>query len=394
MNPTCRVMLVGPWKWTTGGVTTFMNNVAASSLGDSHAFIGFNIARPPKRNVADNYSYRAILRGGAGRLVLGVLVTLWHLAVFPFLLVARRPDVVQVQSSDFQVFWEASLYVATARALHVPVLMRLGGAFDHFYSVSSPRARSMIRRVLQWPDRLIVQSQYWREAVEALGRTSGVVVLPNSVPDTLAETAAVCGAEPPLCFFAAGSEAVRKGFGEILEATRLLRAEGIRVRLHIIAATAELQRKLAEAGLGDIVSAEGFLTHGRTIEAMRRAQIFLLPSRAEGFPNALLEAMALGLAPIVTPVGAIPEIVVGTGAIVVPVKNARALADAMARLNSDRALCEKIGTAARAAVRARYVHSAAMPILAEAWRSLVQSERLRHGSCKRRNPGAPHPRDR
>jgi hypothetical protein len=72
---------------------------------------------------------------------------------------AKRPDVVQVQSSDFQVFWECSIYVRLARALRVPVLMRLGGAFDHFYSVSSPRARGMIRQVLLWPDRLIVQSQ-------------------------------------------------------------------------------------------------------------------------------------------------------------------------------------------------------------------------------------------
>jgi glycosyltransferase involved in cell wall biosynthesis len=362
-------MLVGPWKWTTGGVTTFMNNVAASPLGESHEILRFNIARPPKKNVADNYGYGAILKGGIVRLFLGVAITLWHLAKFPFVLLARRPDVVQVQSSDFQVFWEASLYVSIARALRFPVLMRLGGAFDHFHSVSSPRARTMIRRVLLWPDRLIVQSRYWRQTVEALGRTEGIVVLPNSVPDALAESPRVAGGETPLCFFAAGSEAVRKGFEEIVEALRLLRAEGRRVRLHVVAATPDLERQIADAGLGDTVSAEGFLPHGRTIEAMRRAQIFLLPSRAEGFPNALVEAMALGLAPIVSLVGAIPEIVEGTGAPIVPARDPRALANAIARLVSDPALCAEIGAAARAAVEARYVHSTVMPILAEAWRS-------------------------
>ncbi|HEY6577799.1 MAG TPA: glycosyltransferase family 4 protein [Rhizomicrobium sp.] len=364
-----RVMLVGPWKWTTGGVTTFMNNVVESSLGDSHEFIRFNIARPPKRNVTHNYGYGAIWRGGIGRLVLGGLITLWHLAAFPFVLLGRRPDVVQVQSSDFQVFWEASLYVAMARALRVPVLMRLGGAFDHFYSVSSPRARTVIRRILRWPDRLIVQSQYWRQTVEALGRTNGIVVLPNSVPDALVDDANIRTRESSLCFFAAGSEAVRKGIGEILDAMRLLRLQERPVRLHVVAATAGLRRRIDEKRLGNAVAAEGFLTHGRTLEAMRRAQIFLLPSRAEGFPNALVEAMALGLAPIVTPVGAIPEIVEGTGAIVVPAQNAQALADAIARLASEPQLCARIGTAVRAAVRSRYVHSATMPILAAAWRS-------------------------
>jgi glycosyltransferase involved in cell wall biosynthesis len=361
-------MLVGPWKWTTGGVTTFMNNVANSSLGREFEILRFNIARPPKRNVSDNYGYGAILKGGVGRLLLGGLITLWHIAIFPFVLLAKRPDVVQVQSSDFQVFWECSVYVRLARALGVPVLMRLGGAFDHFYAVSSPRAQDMIRRVLLWPDQLIVQSQYWRQTVERLGRVEGILVLSNSVPDSLVESRQPALDETSLCFFAAGSEAVRKGFEEIVEAMRLLRTDRTPVRLHIVASGTELDHKLAEAGLAEIVKSEGFLPHTETLEAMRRARIFLLPSRAEGFPNALVEAMALGLAPIVTSVGAIPEIVEGTGAPVVPAKNARALADAMAHLVSDPGLCAKIGAASRDAVRTRYTHSAVMPALGAAWR--------------------------
>ncbi|HTT84156.1 MAG TPA: glycosyltransferase family 4 protein [Rhizomicrobium sp.] len=364
-------MLVGPWKWTTGGVTTFMNNVANSPLGQKYEILRFNIARPPKRNVTNNYGYGAIWKGGIARLLLGALITLWHVAIFPFVLLMKRPDVVQVQSSDFQVFWECALYVRMARGLRVPVLMRLGGAFDHFYAVSSPRARAMIRRVLLWPDRLIVQSQYWRQAVEILGRTEGIIVLPNSVPDSLVETTRIGDAEPPLCFFAAGSEAVRKGFDEIVEAMRLLRADEQTMRLHIVAASAELDRKLAEAGLAEVVKSEGFLTHAQILETMRRARIFLLPSRAEGFPNALVEAMALGLAPIVTPVGAIPEIVEGSGALVVPVRDARALADAMAQLISDSRLCAKIGAASREAVKSRYIHSAVLPLLATAWQSAI-----------------------
>jgi glycosyltransferase involved in cell wall biosynthesis len=135
-----------------------------------------------------------------------------------------------------------------------------------------------------------------------------------------------------------------------------------------VASSDDLDRKLAEAGLADSVTSEGFLNHAQLLEAMRGAQIFLLPSRAEGFPNALVEAMALGLAPIVTPVGAIPEIVDDTGAPTIPAKDARALADAMARLIRDPALRAAIGEASRRTVQTRYVHSAVMPILAEAWR--------------------------
>jgi len=367
-----RVMLVGPWKWTAGGVTTFMNNVECSSLRETYQFVRFNIARPAKRNVADNYGYAAVWRGGWGRVAVGLMVTLWHIATFPLALAIKRPAVAQIQSSDFQVFWEASLYVLMARLLRIPVLMRLGGAFDHFYGVSSPRARTMIRRVLLWPDRLIVQSQYWRQLVEQLGRTDGIVVLPNSVPDILVETSRPSERDPGVCFFAAGSEALRKGFAELLEAVRFLRTEGNRARLHVVAANDELRRQLADAGEGDLVLVDGVLTHAQILEAMKHAEIFLLPSRAEGFPNALVEAMALGLAPIATPVGAIPEIVEGTGAIIVPVNNPRALACAIAKLAADPALRAQIGEASREVVRSRYTHRSVMPILAEAWQSLAR----------------------
>jgi glycosyltransferase involved in cell wall biosynthesis len=204
-------------------------------------------------------------------------------------------------------------------------------------------------------------------------------VLPNSVPDSLVETARPGNGEPPSCFFAAGSEAVRKGFDEIVEAMRLLRAEGVTLRSHIVATSDEIDRKLSAAGIADMATSEGYLTHAQILETMRRAKVFLLPSRAEGFPNALVEAMALGLAPIVTPAGAIPEIVQGTDAPVVPAKNARALADAMARLVADPARCARIGQASREAVKSRYVHSAVMPILATAWRSSVDANsRAKH----------------
>lgn len=366
-------MLVGPWKWSTGGVRTFMNNVDGSSLGQTHRIIRFNIARPPKKNVIDNYGYRAIWRGGAARIVAGALMTLWHLAIFPVALLVRRPDVVQIQSSDFQVFWEAALYARIARAMGFPVLVRLGGAFDHFCAVSSPRVRAMIRRVLQWPARLIVQSEYWRDAVAVLGRGSGVVVLANSIPDALLETRSIQERDPPICFFSAGSEAVRKGVAEILEAMQLLRADNVPVRLHIVAANAELRRQASEAGLGDSAVVDDFMPHDRILDAMRAAQIFLLPSTGEGFPNALVEAMALGLAPVVTPVGAIPEIVKGTGALIVPVKDAKALAAAVAKLVASLELRTAISTAVRERVRSRYVHSVTMPILEETWHQAARN---------------------
>ena len=78
----------------------------------------------------------------------------------------------------------------------------------------------------------------------------------------------------------------------------------------------------------------------------------MLPSRVEGTPNALLEAMSCGL-PVVVSDGApgpLELVEDGVTGLVVPVNDAAALAAAMRRLASDGELCCRLGAAARARV--------------------------------------------
>ena len=88
---------------------------------------------------------------------------------------------------------------------------------------------------------------------------------------------------------------------------------------------------------------------------MRRADAIALPSRREGHPLALLEAMALGKAVVASAVGGVPESVRDdeTG-LLVPSGDPAALARAVARLRDDAPLRERLGAAAAHEVRARY----------------------------------------
>ena len=385
-----RVLLVGPWPPTTGGVTTFMLNVANSSLQDRFEILPFTTSRPPKKNVADNYGYRSLLQGGVLRLITGALVTLWHVLLFPFAVLSRRVDIVQVQSSDFQSFWESALYVAMARALRRPVLLRLGGAFDHFYEVSPEGARSMIRRVLALPDRLIVQSGYWRDVVRRVGRSEGIIVLPNWVPDRLVQSEPRRTRDVPVCLFVAGSEAVRKGVDDVFGAMRLAKASGIRLRFRLVALPPRLVSRLAEEGLEDMAEVDGYLDHDELLSTMRDADIFLLPSRGEGFPNALVEAMASDLACIATPVGAIPEILGAGGGVIIPPREPVALWEALSRIAKDAELRRDVADRGRAIVREHFVASAVLPLLESAWTSLLRPAAEHVGSLPEpaRRPGA------
>jgi len=77
--------------------------------------------------------------------------------------------------------------------------------------------------------------------------------------------------------------------------------------------------------------------------------IFALPSRFEGTPNVLLEAMAAGLPAVITDAspGPLEYVEDGKTGIVVPADNASALADALLRLIRDEMLRKRMGQAAR-----------------------------------------------
>jgi glycosyltransferase involved in cell wall biosynthesis len=93
----------------------------------------------------------------------------------------------------------------------------------------------------------------------------------------------------------------------------------------------------------------------RALALLERASLFVLPSLGEGMPVALLEAMACGVASVVTDAGAMGEVVEGAGCgIVVPRGDASAVAAAIDALLADDQRRQSMGRAGREAILARH----------------------------------------
>ncbi len=108
----------------------------------------------------------------------------------------------------------------------------------------------------------------------------------------------------------------------------------------------DVRRESASLGLNGTVVFAGFRDDAQRVTAS--LDVFTLSSTHEGLSIALLEAMALGRACVVTAVGGLPEVIQdGENGLLVPAENPRALADGIIAALLDPALRERLGQAAR-----------------------------------------------
>jgi glycosyltransferase involved in cell wall biosynthesis len=147
----------------------------------------------------------------------------------------------------------------------------------------------------------------------------------------------------------------KKGADTAIEASARLRARGVDHAWTIAGEgplRAELEPRAAAAG----VVLAGAVDQGGVHEALGRAAVFVLPCRVardgdrDVLPVSLVEAMAAGVPVVTTPIGGIGELVRDgeTGLLVEP-DNAEAVADAVARLLRDPALCARLVAGGRRA---------------------------------------------
>ena len=136
----------------------------------------------------------------------------------------------------------------------------------------------------------------------------------------------------------------------LLRALRMLLDDGQAAALVLVGEgdqRASLEEDVDELGLNRHVRMLG--ARADVPELLAGMDVFVLPSRTEGYSLALVEASAAALAIIATRVGGNAEIVEdGVGGLLVPAEDVNALARAMAQMLADAPLRQRLGAAARA----------------------------------------------
>ena len=155
-----------------------------------------------------------------------------------------------------------------------------------------------------------------------------------------------------------GRLAAVKGVAVLLRSIADLGADHPDLRLTLIGDGPEragLETLSHDLGLDAQVTFAGAKTQAEVAETLKTADIFVLPSFAEGVPVVLMEAMASRLPVITTRIAGIPELVEdGRSGLLVPPGNQGALTDAIAKLLADPDARTAMGEAGRHIVEAEF----------------------------------------
>ena len=163
---------------------------------------------------------------------------------------------------------------------------------------------------------------------------------------------------------AVGQLKEKKGFTYLVAACDELRKRGRVFVCHIVGEgplRAELEAQIRGSRLEDIVLLHGALDHEDVIDHYRAASVFALPcitaadGDRDGIPNVILEAMAMELPVVSTRHSGIPEAVDdGRSGLLVPQRDAAALADAIEQLLIDDEIRRRMGLVGREIVVSRF----------------------------------------
>ena len=239
-----------------------------------------------------------------------------------------------------------------ARLLDLPTVVHLHDCdYERDLEGRGAFVRRLTVRMFRQARRVIVLGERDRRTVEDALHVPprNVVRLANAVPDP-GEPPDRRGRPGPVRLLFLGHLDDRKGVPELLQALTL---PALRDRAwHIdLAGGGETRRFRAEArdlGLANQATFHGWLSQDRVAALCRNADIFLLPSHAEGQAVSLLEAMAHGMAIVTTPVGAHLEAVSpNQEAIILQPGDIDRLGLELARLIDDPTLRAQLGAAAR-----------------------------------------------
>ncbi len=251
-------------------------------------------------------------------------------------------------------------HFAYVPAIVANVAARLSGAAFSFtaHAWDIYAERTMLRENIAAADRVVTCTRYNRETLRRLAPWAsgklrlnyhGLPLDSYRAPKRLKDT-------PPL-ILCVGRLVEKKGHRYLISACEALKRRGLEFRCRLVGdgpLRGQIESVIRQRALGDVVEVAGLADEAEVLGHYARASALVCPSviardgDRDGIPNVILEAMACRVPVVATDVSGIPEVVEdGATGLLVPPRDADALADAIERTLADPAAAAERADRAR-----------------------------------------------
>jgi len=287
---------------------------------------------------------------------------LFYATVAPAMAWSSRAAFATARAEGARFVHAHALYPSAAAARRltatsgVPLIVSVHGS-DLYTNLERPSWAAEVRAAIASAAAIVCVSPSLARDVVALAGADPLRV--TVIPDTYDDTRFVYGERSPAAgrsprLVSVGRLVPVKGHDVLVRAFGSAVRAGLDANLEIIGdgpERARLEAIVVEQGLVERVRFSGALADDALVQALGRADAFVLPSRREGFGVALVEALATGLPALATRSGG-PEDIVGPGdGLLVPPGDETALAEGLAALGRSLDTYDRLAIATRAAER-------------------------------------------
>jgi len=362
------ILLVSPYnEKKVGGIGTWSINVLNYAKRNDLDLVFLNTAVTFKPNIVKN-KFTRIFYG-----LVDSFLILMKLVIF---IIIKRPAVIHYTSSASIALYKDYLAVRISRLFGTEFVIHF--RFGRIPELSSQLNSEwkMLIKIVRLSSKCILIDKKSFDILKGAG-FENLYYIPNMISSELAEIAKLNQGRykeivrGKIVFV--GHVMADKGIFELVEACK---SHDEIKELHIIGPFAEevkfkLMRIASSRSLGEWIKFHGEINREEVISIIKDSSLLCLPSYTEGFPNAVLEAMACGCAVVASDVGAISEMLdIGSKApagICIEAREIRQLEEAVLKVvtNIDYARC--LGNNGLNRVLNDYSPEKVMPQLIKVW---------------------------
>lgn len=296
-----KVLFVGSFKSksrdsSTGGQSFACTSLVLSSLNQKVEWLKLDTTAQNKERLFITRMFQALKR----------------IILFVFKIIFLKPDYILLFAANGWSFREKGLLASIGKSFNKTVIFAPRSGVILKDIERNHKFKSIITKTLNNIDVLICQSNFWKSFYSKYNENGSLrmKIIQNWVDiNNYKNTKSKVSSPRKYCIFFLGWVVKNKGILDLVKAINLVDHD---VELHIGGDGNQINdvKKLAtKYGISDKIKLHGWVHASRKFELLKKADLFVLPSYFEGYPNSIIEAMASKIPVLASDIPSIKEII-------------------------------------------------------------------------------------